>query len=200
MHTSLNEKVPRQLPSRSEVLFFAGSESMMIVRPARAAAVSSSILNHLMGSVQCSTATTQALALPMSESDWHVASSDSRSDSEFGFSRTMTGPSPAAADDSDTPAQTDDSGMPCTSVPWFHSDSDTKHPSFRVPPPCRGVVGGAGRDSVGCSPMLLISSSHEKLSREALGFIAVCFSCDELINSISLSGLHPTPPRLSRPA
>ena len=30
------------------------------------------------------------------------------------------------------------------------------------------------------------------LSREALGFIAVCFSCDELINNIGLSGLHPT--------
>ena len=27
---------------------------------------------------------------------------------------------------------------------------------------------------------------------EALDFIAVCFSCDELINSIDLSGLHPT--------
>ena len=30
------------------------------------------------------------------------------------------------------------------------------------------------------------------LSQEALGLIAVCFSCDELINSIDLSGLHPT--------
>ena len=27
---------------------------------------------------------------------------------------------------------------------------------------------------------------------EALGYIAVCFSCDELINSIGLSELHPT--------
>ena len=31
-----------------------------------------------------------------------------------------------------------------------------------------------------------------RLSREAFGFIAVCFSCDELINCIGLSGLHPT--------
>ena len=41
------------------------------------------------------------------------------------------------------------------------------------------------------------------LSREAIGFIAVCFSCDELINSIGLSGLHPTirvPARPSRKA
>ena len=42
------------------------------------------------------------------------------------------------------------------------------------------------------------------LSREALGFIAVRFSCDELINSIGLSGLHrtlpsPGPPRAGRP-
>ena len=39
------------------------------------------------------------------------------------------------------------------------------------------------------------------LSREALYFIAVCFSCQELINSICLSGLHPTirPSRAGRP-
>ena len=36
------------------------------------------------------------------------------------------------------------------------------------------------------------SLDKNSLSREALGFIAVCFSCDELINSIGLSGLHPT--------
>ena len=47
------------------------------------------------------------------------------------------------------------------------------------------------------------SLDKNSLSREALGFIAVCFSCDELINSIGLSGLHPTirvPPRAGRPA
>ena len=42
----------------------------------------------------------------------------------------------------------------------------------------------------------------KSLSLEALGFIAVCFSCDELINSVGLSGLHPTlkvPARAGRP-
>ena len=41
------------------------------------------------------------------------------------------------------------------------------------------------------------------LSREAIGFIAGCFSCDELINSIGLSGLHTkiqVPARPSRKA
>ena len=36
------------------------------------------------------------------------------------------------------------------------------------------------------------SLDKNSLSREPLGFLAVCFACDELINSIGLSGLHLT--------
>ena len=37
------------------------------------------------------------------------------------------------------------------------------------------------------------------MSREAFGFKAVRFSCDERINRIGLSGLHPTIRGLARP-
>ena len=37
-----------------------------------------------------------------------------------------------------------------------------------------------------------LSSQASTITHASLGFIAVCLSCDELINSIGLSGLHPT--------
>ena len=45
---------------------------------------------------------------------------------------------------------------------------------------------------VGTQSFIAVHRIKNSISREALGSIAVCFSCDGLINSISLSVLQPT--------
>ena len=75
----------------------------------------------------------------------------------------------------------------------------------------RRHLGSAGQGMLGTAVMPWILDSSLQfidiklsVSREVLGFIAVRFSCYELIDSIGLSGLHPTqtsrgPPRAGRP-
>ena len=61
---------------------------------------------------------------------------------------------------------------------------------FRLVRPCREIK--ILRGLAGDAQFFIAVHWIKTLSREALGFIAVCFCATRMINSIGLSGLHPT--------